>query len=79
MQNKQPIHTIALAIEYKNAHRRILFYIVAVSKEPIVKTFKTMKLEDIDQIFKDNERQFDKLPPEQVWHKLEQPSPLARI
>ena len=31
-----------------------------------------MKLEDIDQIFKDNERQFDKLPPEQVWHKLEQ-------
>lgn len=72
MQNKQPIHTIALAIEYKNAHRRILFYIVAVSNEPIVKTFKTMKLEDIDQIFKDNERQFDKLPPEQVWHKLEQ-------
>lgn len=31
-----------------------------------------MKLEDIDQLFKDNERQFDQMPGEQLWARLEQ-------
>lgn len=30
-----------------------------------------MNLEDIDQIFRDNQRQFDKMPAEEVWLKLE--------
>lgn len=31
-----------------------------------------MKLEDIDHLFKNNERQFDQMPNEQVWSRLEQ-------
>jgi len=65
-------HTITLVIEHKSKYRQVILYLTAVSPLPIVKQIQAMKLEDIDQLFKNNERQFDQMPGEQIWARLEQ-------
>lgn len=70
--HNQPKSIVTIIVYNRHRSHYIVLHLITLSAANIAKTITTMKLEDIDKLFKEQQGQLNQMPPGEVWNKLEQ-------
>ncbi|HRI29430.1 MAG TPA: hypothetical protein PK715_15340, partial [Chitinophagales bacterium] len=68
----QPKSIVTIIVHNRSRSHHIVLHLITLSAANIAKTITTMKLEDIDKLFKEQQGQLNQMPSGEVWNKLEQ-------